>query len=234
MKAASGTAEVRLTLFLRSPEGVGYPTPAVIPAKAGITTHTGSSATRRNGVPMKAASGTVEVRLTLLLRSPEGDGDPQPRRHSCEGRNHEAPKLIRDSARRRTKEGCERNGRGTANPLAAVTRWSWISQPRRHSCEGRNHEAPKLIRDSARRRTDEGRQLNGRGTANPLAVVNRRSWISQPRRHSCEGRNHEAPRLIRDSAQPRTDGGSQRNGRGTANPLAAVTRRRSGFLPAQE
>ena len=81
MKAASGTAEVRLTLFLRSPEGVGYPTPAVIPAKAGITTHTGSSATRRNGVPMKAASGTVEVRRTLLLRSPEGDRD------SCLRRN---------------------------------------------------------------------------------------------------------------------------------------------------
>ena len=162
---------------------MGIPSPAVIPAKAGITKHPSSSATRRDGVPRKAASGTAEVRLTLLLRSPEGDGDPQPRRHSC---------------------------------------------------EGRNHEAPKLIRDSARRRTDEGRQRNGRGTANPLAVVNRRSWISQPRRHSCEGRNHEAPRLIRDSAQRRTNEGCERNGRGTANPLAAVTRRGSGFLPAQE
>ena len=77
-KAASGTAEVRLTLLLRSPEGVGYPTPAVIPAKAGITKHPSSSATRRNGVPMKAASGTAEVRLTLLPRSPEGVGYPTP------------------------------------------------------------------------------------------------------------------------------------------------------------
>ena len=119
-KAASGTAEVRLTLLLRSPEGVGYPTPAVIPAKAGITKHPSSSATRRNDVARKAASGTTKARLTLFLRSPEGDRDPHPRRHSCEGRNHEAPKLIPDSAQRRSKEGCERNGRGTANPLAVV------------------------------------------------------------------------------------------------------------------
>jgi len=63
------------------PAPAANPGPAVIPAKAGITKHPGSSATRRNGVPRKAASRRPRARLVLLLRSPEGD------RVSCLRRN---------------------------------------------------------------------------------------------------------------------------------------------------
>ena len=178
MKAASGTAEIRLTLLPRSPEGVGYPSPAVIPAKAGITKHPGSSATRRNDVARKAASGTAEVRLTLLLRSPEGDGDPSPavipakagitmHTGSSATRRNGVPMKAASGTTKARLTLFLRSPEGDRDP-----------QPCRHSCEGRNHDAHRLIRESAQRRSKEGRQRNGRGTANPLAAITRRRWGS--------------------------------------------------------